>query len=99
MTILQERRHGMHRHSDEDVAAVVLAAVTELRSRRYGDRARIRPAGPDIERVRAIRMGRLPRDQYEAQAGPDDPLYSDLPADRLDEDQLEWFVVQALTGS
>jgi hypothetical protein len=106
VTILQERHRGMHRYSDEDVAAVVLAAVAELRRRR--DRAAVsrrwERAAPGLlaqltARVRLIRLGRLPREQYEAAAGPDDPPYQELPVSRRDEDQLAWFITQALSGS
>jgi hypothetical protein len=97
----------MHRHSDETVAASVLAAVAELR-RRTGHLGPAGPCGPDGEagpelaemagRVRLIRAGVLPRDQYESARGPGGPAYADLPAHRHDEDRLAWLITQALTG-
>jgi hypothetical protein len=106
-TLVTEGRRRMHRHSDEDVAAVVRAAIIELRNRQ-GWPAQYPltawdelPAGSRtarIERIRLIRGGVLPRDQYEASARPGDPPYDALPAKRRDEDQVEWFVTQALTG-
>lgn len=94
MTHLAERHRGMNRHSDEVVAAVARAAVAELR------RQERRPGLPVTfsgEAVRMIRSGVPPRTQYEIAAGPDDPSYGALPADRRDEDQLLWFITQALT--
>jgi hypothetical protein len=92
----------MHRYSDEDVAAVVLAAVAELRRRRaLPDAARAAPdstAGAAMAGViRETRAGVLPRQRYERAAGPDDPPYSALPARRRDEEQLAWLITTALT--
>jgi hypothetical protein len=92
----------MHRHSDEAVAAVVLHALLGLRTGPDGDPAWT-AVPPEVravltERVRQIRAGVLPREQYENMAGPGDPPYNDLPVTRRDEDQLEWLVTQALTG-
>jgi len=100
MSITAELR--MHRYSEEDVAAVVLAAVAELRRRRaLPDAARSVPdsaAGAEMAGIiRESRAGALPRQRYERAAGPDDPPYSVLPADRRDEYQLIWMMTAALT--
>lgn len=88
----------MHRHSDETVAAVVHAAITELRRRE----SRCLPMSPELtamaERVRLTRVGRMPREQYEDASRPGDPLYDNLPVTRRDEDRVLWLVTQALTG-
>jgi hypothetical protein len=113
VTLLAERRRSMHRHSDEFVAAVVHAAVTEFRRqlaelrRQLADPdtpvgTRITGAGDDAriaeaETIRLVRSGVLPRQLYEATARPADPPYDALPPDQRDEDQLRWFITQALT--
>ena len=94
----------MHRYSEEDVAAVVLAAIAELRSRQgrlRGDTWDMAsPVGRDTVTgmVRSVRSGVLPRERYEAARGDGDPPYAALPADRHDEDRLLWLITQALTG-
>lgn len=105
MTIILTERRGMHRHSDETVAAVVLAAVTELRRRLAHDpvgsaweRAEPGLRARTTESVRVTRSGQLPRARYEAASGPHDPPYTELPVSVRDEDQLLWLVTQALTG-
>jgi hypothetical protein len=107
VTITLTERRGMHRHSDETVAAVVRAAVIALRNRQgWPVQYPLTPWDelPAVirttrtETVRSIRSGVLPREQYETARGPDDPPYDELPVSRRDEDQLAWFVTQALTG-
>lgn len=98
-----EVRRRMHRHSDEDVAAVVTAALAELRARSSGSASVWDGVPPGVravlaERIRLIRSGVLPRDQYEAASRPGDPPYDALPVSRRDEDQVEWLLTQALTG-
>lgn len=103
MTILvTEARRRMNRHSDEAVAAVVLAAITQLRSGSAGP-SLWDGVPPEVqavlaERIRLIRAGVLPREQYERARDPDDPPYSELSVQRRDEDQVEWMLTQALTG-
>lgn len=89
----------MHRYSEEDVAAVVRAAVAELRNRRrLTGAARTEPDASGLaDAIREIRAGVMPRKQYEQAAGPDDPPYASLPAARRDEDELTWMITQALT--
>jgi hypothetical protein len=104
MSITAERR--MHRYSEEDVAAVVLAAVTELRARqgqvapvpRVWDTATEEARSGVTEAVRSVRSGALPRERYEASRGADDPPYAALNAGKQDEDRLLWLITQAMTG-
>jgi len=89
----------MHRYSEEDVAAVVLAATAELRRRQGQSGALGRAARATVtETVRSVRSGVLPRERYEAARGESDPPYTGLPQDRQDEDRLLWLITQALTG-
>jgi hypothetical protein len=107
MSVLAEHRH-MHRYSDEDVAAVVLAAVAELRRRTGGRAEQVYPlalwdelpAGARAARaeiIRETRSGVLPRERYEAGRREHEPSYASLPAGRRDEDDLLWMITQALT--
>lgn len=106
MSVFAERR--MHRYTEEDVAAVVWAAVGELRRRQGDKEAMYYPRADwdlqlpgrrerELEKVRSIRSGVLPRDRYEASRGPDDPPYLALPQERRDEDRVLWLLTQALT--
>jgi hypothetical protein len=96
MSVLAERR--MHRHSDEVVAAVAVAAVAELRRQEAGEGA-WQPDPGLVEAVHQLRSGVSLRVQYEAAHGAGDPPYSELPDDRRDEDELLWLITQALTRS
>jgi hypothetical protein len=104
MSITAERR--MHRYSEEDVAAVVLAAITELRARqgqvtsvpRVWDTATDAARTGATEAVRSVRSGVLPRERYEASRGAGDPPYTALDPGKLDEDRLLWLITQAMTG-
>lgn len=96
----------MHRYSEEDVAAVVLAAITELRARqgwpvpgpRAWDTATEAARTSVTETVRSVRSGVLPRERYEAGRRDGDPPYAALPVDKQDEDRLLWLITQAMTG-
>jgi hypothetical protein len=107
MSVIAERRH-MHRYSDEDVAAVVRAAIAELRRRTGGLAEQLYPlalwdelpAGARVaqtEVIRDTRNGLLPRERYEAARREHEPPYAQLPAAKRDEDDLLWMITQALT--